>query len=254
MPWRQFREEVGGLLAEFGLPDSSVTPEYPFWHLQTSDLWEVSGARSLNTSKPHASTFDRLNPAGGLTKPAAQLLGDPFVRSQAVAVLRETYLADVDHHALMERLGLEGYESASGVQDDEPDHEPASGAAPRNTTTISRIVRDTELTVRVKTLHANRCQICDLQLQARFSTYSEAAHIRGLGRPHHGPDELSNLLVLCPNHHVQFDTLAIYIDADGTARLSADNSPIGNLRLHPAHEINEEHLRYHRALCGRDSH
>lgn len=250
--WRQFREEVGELLAEFGHTESSTTPEYPFWHLQTSRLWELHGLPPEQSAKPHAATFDRFNPEGGITEQAARLLSDPFVRTQAVAVLRETYLADVDHHALMERLGLAGYESASGLPDYVEDQAGDSGPASRRTVALSRIVRDPELTARVKRLHGDRCQVCGLQLPTRFSTYSEAAHIRGLGRPHHGPDKLSNLLVLCPNHHVQFDALAIYITTDGTVRATADDSPIGELRRHPAHPINEAHVRYHRALCGRD--
>ncbi|MGW3015139.1 HNH endonuclease [Streptomyces longwoodensis] len=251
-PWPQFRDEVGKLLAEFGLPDSSVTPEYPFWHLQTSRLWDVQGLPPNQPTKPQPATFDRFNPAAGLSEQVAHLLDDPFVRSQAVAVLRETHLADVPQHALMERLGLAGYESASGVTDDGAESETESGPASRRTVTLSRVVRDSELTVTVKRLHGNRCQVCSLQLSTRFSTYSEAAHIRGLGRPHNGPDNLSNLLVLCPNHHVQFDALAIYIDTDDTVRMTTDDAPIGQLRRHPAHQINEAHLRYHRALCGRD--
>ncbi|MFD5817807.1 HNH endonuclease [Streptomyces sp. NPDC127038] len=251
-PWRQFRDDVGGLLAEFGLPESSTTPEYPFWHLRTSGLWDLNGLPPEHFAKPHSATFDRLNPQAGLTEQAADLLSDPFVRTQAIAVLRETYLADVDQHALLERLGLAGYESASGAPDDIEDREGEAGPAARRTAMLSRIVRDTELAARVKQLHDDRCQVCNLQLPARFGTYSEAAHIRGLGRPHHGPDKLSNLLVLCPNHHVQFDALAIYIDSDGTVRTTTDDSPVGELRRHPAHRIDEAHLRYHRALCGRD--
>lgn len=251
-PWRQFRDEVGALLAEFGLPESSTMPEYPFWHLRTSRLWDVNGLPPEHSAKPHAATFDRLNPQAGLTEQAANLLSDPFVGTQAIAVLREIYLAEVDQHGLMERLGLAGYESASGIPDDIEDPEGESGPAARRPATLSRIVRDTELAVRVKQLHSDRCQVCDLQLPTRFGTYSEAAHIRGLGRPHHGPDKLSNLLVLCPNHHVQFDALAIYVDTNNAVRTTTDDSSIGELRQHPAHHINEAHLRYHRALCGRD--
>ncbi|XMN06420.1 hypothetical protein ACK8N7_10475 [Streptomyces griseobrunneus] len=39
--WQTFREEVGPLLRNFGLPDSRVTPEYPFWHLRSSGLCDV---------------------------------------------------------------------------------------------------------------------------------------------------------------------------------------------------------------------
>ncbi|MFJ8127429.1 HNH endonuclease [Streptomyces hydrogenans] len=251
--WREFRDEVGVLLAEFGLPDSSVTPEYPFLHLQTSQLWDVHGLPPEQTAVAHAAAFDRLNPEAGVSAQTATLLADPFVRSQAMAVLRETYLADVDQHALMERLGLTGYETAGGIEPSTQDHTRGSGPAARRTATSSRIIRDTALTAKVKKLHGDRCQVCDLQLATRYGTYSEAAHIRGLGHPHDGPDELPNLLVLCPNHHVQFDTLAIYIDPEGYVRSTADDRSIGRLRRHPAHPLDEAHLRYHRALCGRNT-
>lgn len=143
---------------------------------------------------------------------------DPFVRSQAIAVLREAYLADVDRQTLMARLGIAGYETASGATDPEEDQDGNPGPAGRRTGSSSRIVRNTALTAKAKKLHRDRCQVCGLQLPTRFGTYSEAAHIRGLGRPHHGPDELPNLLVLCPAHH-----------------------------------ISETRLPCHRALCGRDS-
>ncbi|MEU9028028.1 HNH endonuclease [Streptomyces sp. NPDC048383] len=252
-PWHQFRDEASELLAEFGLPESSVTPEYPFWHLRTSRLWDVHGLPAEEPGGPRAAVFDRLNPKGGLTDGAARILSDPLVRSQAVAVLCEMHLADVDQHALMARLGMGGYETASGTTHLAENPDGRTGPAGRRTGSYSRIVRDTALTAKAKGLHGDSCQVCGLQLPTRFGTYSEAAHIRGLGRPHDGPDELSNLLVLCPNHHVQFDTFAIYIDPDGTVRTTSDDSPIGELRRHPAHRISETHVRYHRARCGRDS-
>jgi predicted restriction endonuclease len=244
-PWGEFRDEVGGLMVEFGHPESSVSPEYPFWHLHTSLLWDVRGITAEQAAKTQAATFDRLAPEAGMTEQAARLLADPFVRSQAVAVLRETYLADIDQHALMERIGLAGYESASGIgaPDGAEERDEDNGPVERRGFTGSRIVRDIRLVRQVKSL----------QLATRFGTYSQGAHIRGLGHPHDGPDELPNLLVLCPNHHVQFDALAIYIDTYGIVRLTADDSSIGELRRHPGHHISEAHLRYHRALCGRDT-
>jgi predicted restriction endonuclease len=251
-PWHEFRDEVGALMSEFGLPDSSVTPEYPFRRLKTSRLWQIKGLPSGSSVDPSPGTLDRIHAEAGLNEQAARLLDDPFVRSQAIAVLRETHLAEVDQHKLMDRLGLAGYESASGVPDSGEESDTQPGPTSRRTVTLSRIVRNPELTITVKRLHGDSCQVCGLQLSTRFSTYSEAAHIRGLGRPHNGPDKLSNLLVLCPNHHVQFDALAIYVDTDDTVRMTAGNTAIGRLRRHPAHQINEAHLRYHRALCGRD--
>ncbi|MGW1778564.1 HNH endonuclease [Streptomyces sp. NPDC002143] len=251
-PWPQFRDEMAGLLTDLDLRESIVTPENAFLQLQASQLWDVHGLSVEQSLKRNAASFDSLNPTIGIDEQAERLLKDPFVRSQAVAVLRETYFTDVDSHPLLERLGLTGYESASGVMDDPMEQEEESGPASRRPVTVSRIVRDPELAAEVKELYFDCCQVCGLQLPTRFSTYSEAAHIRGLGHPHNGPDKLSNLLVLCPNHHVQFDALAIYIDIGGTVRMTVDDRPIDELRQHPDHHINDAHLRYHRALCGRD--
>lgn len=251
-PWRTFQEDVGKLLDEFGSPHSSRTPEYPFWYLRTSGLWELHGGSFGNSGSITSSALDKTNPTAGLSSNAAQLLGDPFLRSQAIAVIRETYLADVDQHALMQQLGLRGYSTASGVEASVADL-ISHGPAERRDATVSKIMRDTLMVRRVKRMHSDHCQVCGTQLATRFGTYSEGAHIRGLGRPHDGPDELANLLVLCPNHHVQFDALAFYIDSFGVARYTADDSRIGDLRRIPEHPISEAHLRYHRALCGRDT-
>ncbi|MFI5819116.1 HNH endonuclease [Streptomyces rishiriensis] len=248
--WPQFHDEMGGLLAELDFRDSLVNPENEF--LQGSQLWDVHDVSLEHAVKAEIAPLDGLNPTVGITEQAEHLLKDPFVRSQAVAVLRETYLSDVDSRPLLKRLGLTGYENASGVMDDPIEQAEESGPASRRPVTESRIVRDPKLTAEVKELYSDSCQVCGLQLPTRFSTYSEAAHIRGLGRPHNGPDKLSNLLVLCPNHHVQFDALAIYIDTGGIVRMTVDDRPIDVLRQHPDHHINDAHLRYHRALCGRD--
>ncbi|GLF97519.1 hypothetical protein SYYSPA8_24500 [Streptomyces yaizuensis] len=175
-PWHQFREEAAELLAEFGHPfghpDSSVTPEYPFWHLRTSRLWDVYGIPPEQEPRSLASTFDRLDPEGGMTEQAARLLDDPAVRAGAVAALREVYLADVDHAALMERLGLTGYDSASGAPDafaqgagEETGEERAgtTGPASRRRTEVSRIDGDAGLAAGVKRLHGDRCQVCGLR-------------------------------------------------------------------------------------------
>lgn len=252
-PWPEFRDEVGCLLVQFGHPQSSPTPEYPFWHLQTSGLWDIRGVPQDQTDKISASVFDRSNPEAGFTGQADRLLSDPYVRSQAIAVLRETHFAEFAQHTLMEQLGLAGYENASGIDASAEESHEERGPADRRLTSTSRIVRNVVLAGRVKKLHDDHCQVCGEQVAKRFGTYSEAAHIRGLGQPHNGPDELTNLLVLCPNHHVQFDTLAIYVDPHGSVRSTADGSCKGELRRLPDHPISEAHLRYHRSLCGRDT-
>lgn len=69
-----------------------------------------------------------------------------------------------------------------------------------------RILRDTELARRIKKLHNNVCQLCGTTITlVDGSRYSEAHHIRPLGAPHNGPDIPENVIVLCPNHHVECD-------------------------------------------------
>lgn len=256
-PWQHFRTEVGPLLAEFGLPLSKVTPEYPFWHLQRSGLWEVHGVPDEVGTMPQAGVFNALQPTAGLTNSAAELLQDPAVRLDAVAKLCSTYLEDVDQHTLLDRVGLGGYANADGLptrpeddtEDESRDEKRASGPAARRESTASRLVRDTALAKRVKEMHRHSCQVCGICLQYPRRSYGQAAHIRGLGSPHNGPDELPNLLCLCPNHHILFDGLEIYIDDDDVVKWTYSDEPLGPLLRRPNHRIDEAHIRYHRTLC-----
>jgi putative restriction endonuclease len=117
---------------------------------------------------------------------------------------------------------------------------PAKPAA-RRAQTILRIVRDSKQSRQVKEIHNFQCQVCGLRLQTAAGSYAEGAHIRPLGEPHNGPDTPNNILCLCPNHHVLFDLGAFSID---------DNFKLiglaGTLRTHPKHQINGEHIRYHK--------
>jgi putative restriction endonuclease len=113
----------------------------------------------------------------------------------------------------------------------------------RIATNIQRIVRDTELGRTVKRLHDYRCQVCSIRLDCAGGPYAEAAHIRPLGRPHDGPDEVGNLLCLCPNHHVLFDNGAFSV-LDTTELISLP----GKLVAVRSRRIDEQHLAFHRRL------
>ena len=110
-------------------------------------------------------------------------------------------------------------------------------AAPRHETTIQRIIRDTAQGREVKALYHYRCQMCGVRLESSAGPYAEAAHIRPLGQPHNGPDTLDNLLCLCPNHHVLFDTGGVGI-ADDFTLIGID----GQLIVDPCHQINKDFL------------
>lgn len=113
--------------------------------------------------------------------------------------------------------------------------------APRYEATVSRLVRDTNITRQVKVLHGYRCQVCGERLATPGGFYAEAAHIRPLGAPHHGPDTLGNVLCLCPNHHVLFD-----LGSFGVAANYALLGLPGQLRIQGPHPPGLEQLAYHR--------
>jgi putative restriction endonuclease len=255
-PWSSFRMEVDPLLSEFDLADLEVVQWSPFWDLQDSGLWEVHGAESDSDLKPQAQVLDTLRPVAGLTRVSAELLQIPLTRLEAVVKLCSTHLDDVDQRALLGQVGLAGYATAGGLLDADEDggqeitdEERAAGPTARRQSTSSRLVRNASIANQVKELHDHACQVCEIRLQYMRRPYSQAAHIRGLGSPHDGPDELPNLLCLCPNHHVLFDGPEIYIDIDGTVRRTDGGDSLGRLRRHVDHRIDEAYLQYHRTLC-----
>jgi len=102
----------------------------------------------------------------------------------------------------------------------------------RVATTISRILRDPFMVRELKKKYKHRCQLCGtgLELPNRF-LYCEAHHIRPLGKPHDGHDEESNLLIVCPNHHVLLDYGAMKL-SQTKFRFSNHDIAIKNIEYH----------------------
>lgn len=111
----------------------------------------------------------------------------------------------------------------------------------RKASTVNRIVRNYQKAQNVKLWHNHQCQVCGLAIETSAGLYAEAAHIKPLGEPHNGPDIESNLLCLCPNHHVMFDNGAFAIK-DNFELIGID----GRLRVIKKHHINVEFIKYHR--------
>ncbi len=96
-----------------------------------------------------------------------------------------------------------------------------------------RILRDTQLACQIKLLHNHRCQLCGISIVlAGSKSYSEAHHIKPLGRPHNGPDVAGNIIVLCPNHHVMLDYGVIELNSS-------------EIQMNACHNINQEFIEYH---------
>ena len=104
--------------------------------------------------------------------------------------------------------------------------------ANRTKYSISRLIRDTELSRRIKKYHNNQCQLCTTQLKiGDNSFYSEGHHIKPLGEPHNGSDTADNIIVLCPNCHVLCDNFKIILDQNELERTGR--------------KLNKEFIDYH---------
>jgi HNH endonuclease len=118
---------------------------------------------------------------------------------------------------------------------------------------ISQQVRDRKLASELKAAYENRCMFCGELLAVSASPeqhYSEAAHIKPLGAPHNGPDTLPNLLVLCPNHHLQFDYGILRLQLRDGEYVIMSKQPEDPLHSRTVefvehHELDYDFVRYH---------
>jgi hypothetical protein len=110
--------------------------------------------------------------------------------------------------------------------------------APRAKGEVFRIIRDTKIVRDVKALHDHTCQLCGLRLELSPGVfYSEAHHLKPLGKPHHGPDKKANVVCVCPNCHVKLDFHAIRIQA-------------AQLKPKADHTVNQKFIDHHNGLCS----
>ncbi|MEU8786344.1 YDG/SRA domain-containing protein [Streptomyces sp. NPDC048637] len=124
---------------------------------------------------------------------------------------------------------------------------PAGNSSPgRKETSTQRIIRSTKVADYVKKMHAYACQVCGLRIETPTGAYAEAAHIKPLGHPHNGPDEIDNVLCLCPNHHTAFDFGMLIINDDRTVTQRGSEPRTYQLREIRGHTINTKYLTYHR--------
>jgi hypothetical protein len=111
------------------------------------------------------------------------------------------------------------------------------------------LVRNNLIVKEVKKLYNDKCQVCRQTLNTPLGSISEAAHIQGLGSPHYGPDEIGNILCLCPNHHKLLDNSGIFININLEVIETLTGNKISDLLLDSEHKIHEDCLAYQRNYC-----
>lgn len=83
------------------------------------------------------------------------------------------------------------------------------------------IRKDTKIIKLLKTFADFKCQLPDCEAQIKMKKggyYIEVAHIKAVSQ--NGQSVLGNLIVLCPNHHKEFDYGELHISAQSIEKLS----------------------------------
>ena len=113
---------------------------------------------------------------------------------------------------------------------------------------LSRLVRSTYLSEKLKQAYDNCCQLCGTRLMKNINeAYSEAHHIRPYNKTHQGDDTIGNMVVLCPNCHSQFDNLyyAIHPNTKLVHSINEkDRFHLSNMEFIEGHNLDEKYLTY----------
>lgn len=118
----------------------------------------------------------------------------------------------------------------------------------RYQTLVDRKNRDRDAVSALKRAYSDKCQLCGVRLANGDGTgYSEVHHVMPLGSPHDGPDVVENMIVLCPNHHSDFDNGVLSVDEEtGTVHHPYDPEISGEeIFTVDDHELATEYLVYH---------
>jgi hypothetical protein len=110
----------------------------------------------------------------------------------------------------------------------------------------SSLVRNSSIVRKVKDLYGQKCQVCRQLLNTPLGNISEAAHIQALGSPHFGPDEIGNMLCLCPNHHKLLDNCGIFVNNELEVIETLTGIKVADLLVSDEHIILTECTAYHR--------
>lgn len=148
-------------------------------------------------------------------------------------------------------------ESSPQPQDESDDLGKVSELPDGSKTTTRRkavreeVVRDEALVNDLKSLYDDRCQVCgQKRLQASETGYSEVHHLMPLSDV--GPDIPKNVVVVCPNHHVDFENGMIAIDPQSLEITHRYESNVDgrDLLLEDGHQVGREYLAYHNQVVA----
>lgn len=125
---------------------------------------------------------------------------------------------------------------------------PLGEAAKRREVKIGQLIRRGDNRKFLKKVYQGVCQISGVKLKLPGDSFTvDCAHIRPLGLPHNGPDDVQNMLSLSPTMHRLFDRRCILIEPETLIIkfLHGNDHPhLARLLVHPPHSLSKDALRY----------
>lgn len=201
--YKEIERPLADLLREFGPARRSYHSEFPFWHLQSDGIWELTDRSDAlsPTGKISIRALRNRNVRGGLDRAMWELFRrDPEAVAQAARLLLETNFPETLHDDILAAVGLDTALATSTVK---------SGRRIRSAVFRERVLR----------AYDYRCAVCGLDIRlGHMPVALEAAHIKWFQAG--GPDEINNGLALCTLHHKLLDRGAIGIGAQGQILVS----------------------------------
>ena len=111
--------------------------------------------------------------------------------------------------------------------------------------TIYQLKRNSKLSKLLKEHYSFRCQVCGKSISIENENYAEVHHIRPRNR-YSGDDVWENMIVLCPNHHVEFDYGVLFLNPSNFHLVHKFDSEINGKKItvKPPHVIGREYAEF----------
>ncbi len=114
----------------------------------------------------------------------------------------------------------------------------------KKTVSVKQIKRDSTKVKNLKKYYQDQCQVCLCRIEIKKKKYySEVHHLRPIGNEN-GEDNLKNMIVVCPNHHKEFDYCVIRISLDGKNIVDKNDKILKKLFLKKEHTLSKDNLIY----------
>ncbi len=118
--------------------------------------------------------------------------------------------------------------------------------------TILRRIRDTGKSKLLKKIYGNKCQICSYSFPEYAEPgYSEIHHVWPMAD--NGDDDFDNMLVLCPNHHTEFDFRIIRFNPKNPDKIEdLKGNHLGTIFFKDKHNLDTKNIKFHNSKIKED--